>query len=252
MRALFVNGALAVANLNVVVVPTGNLAILSLGQPVGSGVVVGGSSDQTSSDKVNSVMVAQVHGGPPDPAGVDDEVCSEPREAVDHEESLEDGVGTVQRGERAEWEWRVGEVGRVHIDAEDLVDGGETSGRAVHAVYCGNKAVLALVPRRRAGEEKLNRNTSNAHPSKGASEDGSRAWRGENEHDERADERSGEVDNSVRQPSKNIENRVLVGRQNVGKVGSVQNVLQRREDANPNMRTVIVRDKSADQGLAQG
>lgn len=49
---------------------------------------------------------------------------------------------------------------------------------------------------------------------------------------------------AVGKPSQNIQNRVLVGRENVGQVGAVENVFQGGQDSNPNMRTILGRDKS--------
>jgi hypothetical protein len=48
------------------------------------------------------------------------------------------------------------------------------------------------------------------------------------------------VDDAVRQPSQDVENRVLVSGKDVGQVCAIQNILERREDANPNVRAVLV------------
>lgn len=49
---------------------------------------------------------------------------------------------------------------------------------------------------------------------------------------------------AVGKPSQNIQNGMLVGRENIGKVGAVENVFQGGQDSNPNMRTIFGRDKS--------
>lgn len=49
---------------------------------------------------------------------------------------------------------------------------------------------------------------------------------------------------AVRKPSQNVENSMLVSRENVGKVRAIENVFQRRQDSDPDMRTVLGRNKS--------
>lgn len=48
------------------------------------------------------------------------------------------------------------------------------------------------------------------------------------------------MDDTIGQPGQNIENGVLVSGKNVGQVCAVQNILEGGEDANPNVRTVVV------------
>lgn len=188
-------------------------------------------------------MVAEIHGSPPNPASICDEEVAELREAMGHEKGLQNSIGSVERGECTEGHGCVREVGGVEIDAENLINASEACRRSRHAVDGGDKTMLILIPRWRAGEEKLNSNTENAHPAKSTCEYGSRARGGKDEHDERADCRGAEVADAVREPGKNVENGVLVRREDVGKVGTVQDVLERRENANPNVRSVLVGDE---------
>lgn len=48
---------------------------------------------------------------------------------------------------------------------------------------------------------------------------------------------------AVREPGEDVENGVLVGGENVGEIGAVKDILKRRENTNPDMGTVIIRDK---------
>jgi hypothetical protein len=52
------------------------------------------------------------------------------------------------------------------------------------------------------------------------------------------------VDKAVGEPGKHIKNGVLVCRQNVAQVGAVQDVLERRENADPDGRAVFGRNIS--------
>jgi hypothetical protein len=52
------------------------------------------------------------------------------------------------------------------------------------------------------------------------------------------------VDKSVGEPRENIEDRVLVGRDNVAEVGAVEDVLEGWEDADPDGRAVFGRNIS--------
>lgn len=56
---------------------------------------------------------------------------------------------------------------------------------------------------------------------------------------------------AVGKPSQNIQNGMLVGRENVGKVGAVENVFQGGQDSHPNMRTILGRDKSTSEKVKQ-
>lgn len=239
LTVFFVGNGVAVADLDVVVLPAGELVGLSLGQPSGAGRVEKGGGNETTTDQIDGVVMAQVHGGPPDPAGVDDEKVAELGEGVAHEESLQDGIGGVQRGERAKRQRRVGKVGGVEVDAKDGVDAGETSRRAVHAIGRRNQTVFILIPGRRAGKHELNSDAENAHPAKAARKDVDGTRSGKDEEDEGANGGGAKVHDAVGQPGENVEDGVLVGGQNVGQVGAVQDVFEGGKHANPNVRTVL-------------
>lgn len=128
---------MAVANLDIVVFPAGQLVGLSLRQPPSTGSVEEGSGNETASDQINGVVVAQIHGSPPNPASVHDEEIAELREGVAHKESFEDGISGVQRRECAKGQRGVCKIGGVEIDSEYGVDAREASGRAMHAVGRG-------------------------------------------------------------------------------------------------------------------
>lgn len=189
--------------------------------------------------------MVEVHGSPPDPANIEDEEVLELGKVVLHKQGLKDGVGTVQAGEGTERQGRGGEAGGVHVDTKELVNAGETGGGALHAVVSRLQAVRLLVPWRRAGENQLDSDGEHAHVAKGPSKDGGAAGRGKKEEDSAADGREGKVADSIREPGEQIEDRVAVGRENVGQVGSVENVLERREDLDPDVRTVLRGDESA-------
>ena len=150
-------------------------------------------------------MVAEVHGGPANPTSVHDEVGSELGEAMGHEESLENRVGGVERREGTEGNRRGAEVGCVEVNAEDLVNASKSSGGSRHAVRSGLEAVLHLIPRGRAGEEQLDGDTENTHPTKGASPDWGSARGSKDEHNQSADDRSAKVAQAVGDPCENIE-----------------------------------------------
>lgn len=194
-------------------------------------------------------MVVEVHGSPPNPANVEDEEVLELGEAVLHEQGLEDGVGTVQAGEGTERQGRGSEAGGVHVDTKELVNAGETGGRTLHAVVSRLQTVRLLVPGRSAGEDQLDGDSEHAHVAESASKHGGGAGRGEEEEDGAADGGERKVTDTIREPGEQIEDGVAVGRENVGQVGSVKDVLERREDLDPDVRTVLGGDESARAGL---
>lgn len=131
-----------------------------------------------------------------------------------HEESLKDGVRSVKRRECAEGNGRSAEVCGVKVDAENGVDAGESRGRSRHTICSRLKAMLHLIPRGGAREEKLDGNTENAHPAKGSCPDGSRARGGKDEHEQSADDRRAEMAQAVGDPGENVEDRMLMGGKN--------------------------------------
>lgn len=246
---LLIVGLWAVTELNVLVLPAGTLLQLGARKPPDARDVVGDSSHETTTNKINGVVMVEVHGGPPDPANVEDEEVLELGEAVLHEEGLENGIGTVQAGEGTERQGSGGEAGGVHVDAEKLVNAGETGGRTLHAVVSRLQTVRLLVPGRSAGEDQLNGDGEHAHVAESTSKHGGGAGRGKEEEDGAADSGERKVADTIGEPGKQIEDGVAVGRENVGQVGSVKDVLERREDLDPDVRTVLGGNKSARAGL---
>lgn len=51
------------------------------------------------------------------------------------------------------------------------------------------------------------------------------------------------MDDAIREPGQNVENRMLVGGQDVGQIGAVQNIFEGWEDANPDMGAILVLDE---------
>lgn len=244
LAVFFVCNLVAVANLNVLIFPASELARLALRQPSSASGVEESSGNQATTDQVNGVVMAKIHGRPPNPASIDNEERSELGEGVAHEECLKHGVGGVERRESAKWKRRRGEVGGVQVNAKDLVDTGEACGRSGHTVRCRHQAVLVLVPWRSAWEHKLNGDTENAHPTKATSKHVDCSRGGKDEEDQRANCGGSKMHDTVRQPSQDVEDGVLVRRQNVGQVCAVENVLQCRQDANPDVRSVVVVDET--------
>lgn len=101
--SLLVLDLVAVADFDVVVLPSGKFVGLALRQPPSTAVVVKRGSDKTTGHQIDGIVVAQVHGCPPNPAGVSCKEELELREAVAHEQGLENGVGSVERGESTKW-----------------------------------------------------------------------------------------------------------------------------------------------------
>lgn len=242
--SLLVLDLVALTGLDVIVLPSGKLIGLALGQPPGTAVVVKRGSDKTSSYQIDGIMVAQIHGCPPNPAGVRCKEELELGEAVAHEQGLKNSVRSVERGESTKRQRGIGEVGSVQINTKNGINASQSSGRSVHAVGCRNKSVLILIPWRRAGEDELNGDTEDAHPAESTSKDRSGAGSREDEHDCGAHSRGSEVNDAVGKPSQNVENSMLVSRENVGKVRAIENVFQSRQDSDPDMRTILGRNKS--------
>lgn len=49
---------------------------------------------------------------------------------------------------------------------------------------------------------------------------------------------------AVRKPCEDIKDRMLVCRENIGKIGSIKNVFQSWQHANPNVRAILIRNKA--------
>lgn len=244
LARLFVCHLVVVAGLNVVVFPSRQLIRLALGQPPGTRRIVKGSSNKTAAHQVDSIVVAKVHGCPPDPASVCREEELELGEAVAHEQGFKNSIRSMERGESTEWNRGIGEVCGVQINTEDGVDTSQSSRRSVHAISGRDKSIFILIPWWCAGEDDLNGDTKDAHPAKSTCEDGGGTRSGEDEDDQRAHCGSSKVHDAVGKPSQDIQNGMLVGRENVGKVGTIENVFQGGQNSNPDVRTILGRDKS--------
>lgn len=169
-----------------------------------------------------------------------------------HEQGFNGGASRVQRGESTEDHGRGGEGGGVQIDAEELIDGGKTGRRALHRVVGRSEAVHVLVPRRRAGEEELDHNTSQVHVTKSSCKSGSGSGRAEQEHEARADEGGTEMGDAIRQPGEDIEDDGLVSREDVAQVCTVEDVLESGKNADPDRRSVLAIDEPVKVVLAEG
>lgn len=52
------------------------------------------------------------------------------------------------------------------------------------------------------------------------------------------------MNDAIRQPREDVEDWMLVGGENVGKVGAVEDVFEGGQDANPDVRTIFVWNES--------
>ena len=242
---LLVEDGLAVAVLDVLVVPSCRLVMLGPGHPVGLIDVEEGRGDETASDQVYGIVVAQVHRGPPDPEDVAGKEAAEPGEAVAKEQGLDDGVSGMERGEGTEGNRRGREVRRVHVEAEDLVDTGKASGGPGHAVDGRRQAMLILVPRRGTREEELNRDTSDVHPAKGLGKGGTAARGTKDEQDANDDSRECEVQDAVGDPGNEVKSHVSAGGENIGEIGTIKDVLEGRKNTDPDVRANFCGNESA-------
>lgn len=78
---------------------------------------------------------------------------------------------------------------------------------------------------------------------KGGSPELDRSGRGEDEEARRDDEWPCEVDDAVRYPGHDVQERVRVPREDVGDVGAVEDRLESREDRDPDVRSVAFGDE---------
>lgn len=190
----FVEGEVVrvVAAFHVVVVPAEELAGLDAGQGVGFDDEEGGGGDEGAGDEVDEVVVAEVHGGPPQPHDVEDEEGAELGEAVGEEEGFDGGEAGVQGWEGAEDDGGGAEAGGVQVDAEELVDGGETGGVAADGIVGWCEAVGVFVPGRRAGEAQLDEDAGHVGVSECAAKAWDCAW-GSKDEEDNADYEGGTV-----------------------------------------------------------
>lgn len=161
-----------------------------------------------------------------------------------HEEGFDGSTSRVKGWKCTENHWRGGERGGVKVDAEELVNGGKTGGRALHGVVGRCQAVFVLIPRWSTWEQELYDNTGHVHVAESSCKDGCGAWRTEEEQQARDDEGSAEMCDTIREPGQNVEGHGLVCRQYIAQIGTVHDVFQCWKHSNPNWGSVFARDKS--------
>lgn len=158
----------------------------------------------------------------------------------------------MQAGESAEGHGSSGKGGGVHVDSEQLVDSGQPGGRARHAVMGWLEAVFFLVPRGRTREHKTDSYTRQGQPAEGAGEDGRGRGCCEEEEGGGTDGGPTEVADAVGKPGEEVKNRMGMGGENVGDVGAVQNVLEGREDFDPDVWAVLHGNETVGGGQLEG
>lgn len=172
--------------------------------------------DQTAGHQIDGVVVAQVHGRPPQPTDVEDEERSELREAIAHEESDEGRITSVQTREGAKGNWGGREARSVHVYSKQGVDASQSRGGTGHAVVGGRQAIHVLVPRRGAREHESQSDANDTQPSERFRKDGERLWGRKQKDENGADGRVGEMANTIGNPGEDVEDRVGVRREDVG------------------------------------
>jgi hypothetical protein len=187
----------------------------------------------------------QVHGRPPQPHGVEDVYREKLGEQVSHEQRLEGCPSRVQRGESAKHYGGGLECRGVEVDTEELIDGLQPSRISCDRVVRRCQSVRVLIPRRRAGKNCLDQNSRDVHVSESTCKDREGAGRAPNEHAAADDERRHIVDDSVGYDSEDVEEGVLMCREDVAQVGAVEDVLEGGQDADPDSGAVVAGDISA-------
>ena len=215
----------SVTNLNIVVVPAVHLVFLHAWEEASFGEVEGNCGQKTTTDQVNCVVVGEVHGCPPHPKGVGDPQWLQPGEYLAHEQSSQGRIGSVQRRECTKHHRRLSEARSVQVDAQELVNATKTCRVALHRIVGWGEAIQVLIPRRRAWEKQLNGDGGHANVSQGPGVKGNGPGRAKDEHDRRDNKRSTVVTKSVRNPGQNVKCHILVGRQNVTDIGTVEDIL---------------------------
>jgi hypothetical protein len=195
-------------------------------------------------------VVREVHGRPPQPHGVEHVDREELGEQMSHEQGLESRPSGVERGKSAKDDWRGVEARGIQINTKKLVNCLETRGVSSDGVVGRCQAVCVLVPWRRAGKDGLDQHSRDIHVAESACPRWCSARRSPDEHAAADNDRRHIVDNSVWQPGEEIKDYVLVRGENVAQVGAVEYVLEGREDAHPNGRSVVGGNISASPTLA--
>lgn len=85
--------------------------------------------------------------------------------------------------------------------------------------------------------------TNDVHVTKTAGKNRESSRSRKDEHDDGADKWCTKVNNAIGKPCEDIQERICVFRQDVAKVGTVNDVLKSRQHANPNRRTPFGGDK---------
>lgn len=241
---------LMVADLNIIVIPSGPLILLNLWQEVRACDKEDDSRNHGAAHEVNSVVVRQVHGRPPKPHHISRKKRTEAWETVGHKQGLHDRRPSMQRWEGSEHQRRVDEIGRVHINTKQLIDPRQPSRGTRHVIVCWCQTVLVLVPRSGTRERGLDGDADEVHDAERAGEDWNGARSREEEHGEGADGWPAKVDDAVWEPRQHVEDGVLVCGEDVGEVGAVENVFERWENFDPDVWADLLRDEAGGRGLA--
>jgi len=114
----------------------------------------------------------------------------------------------------------------IEVDSKQLINGCQAGWVANDGVIRGSQSVLVFVPWGRAREDNLDQDSRDVHVSKGACPDGQRTGRTPDEHAGTHDDGGDVVDDAVGDPGYDVEDRVLVGREDVAQVGAVEDVLE--------------------------
>lgn len=235
-----------IAHFDIVVVPAEHLVRLDAWEKSGLGEIECHRGKQTTTDQIHSIVVRKIHGGPPHPEGVGDPEGLELGEDVAHEKGCQSGIRGMERGERTKDHGRLLEAGGVQVDPEKLVNAGETGRVALHRVVCRGQAVQILIPRGRAREHQLDRDSQHANVAEGAGEQGSGARGTEDEENRRDDKWSTVMAQAVGDPRQNVQGHVLVGGKDVADVGTVQDVFHGWQHPHPDGRPPIAGDEPID------
>lgn len=249
------------ANLNVVVVPAELLVWLYAGEKFCLGNEEGYPRDcllladapkatrrarltKTAADEVNGVVVREVHCRPPQPQGIECEKRRQLREDVAHEQSFDCGIAGMQGRKCAKDERGGSKCGGVEVDSKELIDARQACRRAGNAVICRGETVQVLIPRWRTREAELDDDACYVHVSKSAGKGGHGGWWRPDEHYDRAHYGRPKMCDTIREPCQNVEDRVFVGGEDVAEVGTIQDVFEGGEDADPYWRAVCAVNES--------
>lgn len=139
----------------------------------------------------------------------------------------------------------------VEINTQKFVNCLQTCSVSSNGVVGWGKAIGVLVPWWRAWKYRLNEHGRDIHIAKCASPN----WEGTRwspkEHACTDDHRRYVVEDAVWQPSQNIKNNMLVCRQDVAEICTVQNVFQGRQDAYPDCRSIVSGNISKENQVSQ-